>query len=134
MLAGKVIAANMRRMDVAARYGGDEFVLLLPHAGSAEASGAAQRINEEYKQASAILLNRSEGVSMSIGIGSIFDNHPPHADKLISLADTALYRAKDHGRDRIMLSEIRGPGMPATWTLTPKPNGETEARRNEPSP
>src|SRR5204862_3850366 len=41
--AGKVITANMRRMDVAARYGGDEFVILLPHADTTEATGVAQR-------------------------------------------------------------------------------------------
>src|SRR5213079_1880396 len=44
VMAGKVISANMRRMDVAARYGGDEFVLLLPQAASEEASHAAGRI------------------------------------------------------------------------------------------
>ena len=43
VMAGKVISANMRRMDVAARYGGDEFVLLLPQAthGGGVAGGAA---------------------------------------------------------------------------------------------
>ena len=101
MLAGKVISANMRRMDVAARYGGDEFVLLLPHAGSDEANGAAARIREEFRTASAVLLKRAQGVTMSMGIGSIRVNHPAHADQLVSLADSALYRAKEAGRDRI---------------------------------
>ena len=57
VLAGKVISANMRRMDVAARYGGDEFVLLLPHANADEAAGVAQRIRAEFKQASASIVN-----------------------------------------------------------------------------
>lgn len=104
ILAGKVIAANMRRMDVAARYGGDEFVLLLPYAGRDEAALAAQRIQEEFKHASALLLGRAAGVSMSIGIGSSFENRPAHADQLVTLADTALYQAKEMGRDRIMIS------------------------------
>src|SRR6185436_6180964 len=45
-MAGKVITANMRRMDIAARYGGDEFVLLLPQAGVEEANNAATRIRD----------------------------------------------------------------------------------------
>src|SRR5262249_22793517 len=46
VVAGKVIAANMRRMDVAARYGGDEFILLLPHAAGEEAARVAERIRD----------------------------------------------------------------------------------------
>jgi two-component system cell cycle response regulator len=114
MLAGKVIAANMRRMDVAARYGGDEFVLLLPHAGPDEALGAGQRIRDEFKIASAQLLNRDEGVTMSMGIGSLSANNPAHADQLVTLADVALYRAKTDGRDRVKLSESARPASPAT--------------------
>ena len=109
MLAGKVISANMRRMDVAARYGGDEFVVLLPHAGSSEASRVAHRIGEEFKQAAALLLKR-EGVSMSMGIGSIFDNRPSHADQLVALADTALYRAqRSWARPDYALGQPRRP-------------------------
>jgi diguanylate cyclase (GGDEF)-like protein len=101
VLAGKVISANMRRMDVAARYGGDEFVLLLPHACADEAAGAAQRIREEFRQASAAILKRTEGVTMSVGIGSIASNRPGGADELVALADAALYVAKERGRDRV---------------------------------
>lgn len=102
VLAGKVISANMRRMDVAARYGGDEFVLLLPHASEHDAAQAAQRIREEYRSASASILKREHGMTMSVGIGSLSRNKPSGADQLIAMADTALYAAKEAGRDRII--------------------------------
>ena len=49
VLAGKVIAANLRKMDVAARYGGDEFVLLIPNTSSDDAALVAARIRDEYR-------------------------------------------------------------------------------------
>jgi diguanylate cyclase (GGDEF)-like protein len=104
VLAGKVISANMRRMDVAARYGGDEFVLLLPQANAEHAANVAQRIRHEFKPASAQLLKLAEGVSMSIGVGSVAMGKPAHADQLIGLADVALYRAKEAGRDRVTVN------------------------------
>lgn len=102
VMAGKVISANMRRMDVAARYGGDEFVLLLPHASEQDAAQAAERIREEYRTASAGLLKRPAGMTMSIGIGSLTRNKPSGGDELIAMADAALYSAKEAGRDRII--------------------------------
>jgi diguanylate cyclase (GGDEF)-like protein len=101
VLAGKVIGANMRRMDVAARYGGDEFVLLLPHAAAPEAVGVAQRIREEFRQASAGIVKRKQGVSMSVGIGSLGANRPSSGEQLLAVADAALYTAKAQGRDRV---------------------------------
>jgi two-component system cell cycle response regulator len=105
ILAGKVISANMRRMDIAARYGGDEFVVLLPHATAGDASLAASRIQEEFKHSSATLLKRPIGVSMSIGIGSIGTGHPSTVDQLIASADAALYHSKEMGRDRLSLGQ-----------------------------
>jgi two-component system, cell cycle response regulator len=101
VLAGKIISANMRRMDVAARYGGDEFVLLLPHATAEEASGVAQRIRDEFHASSATTVEHSPGVTMSMGIGSLLSHRPALADHLVTLADAALYCAKGQGRDRI---------------------------------
>jgi two-component system cell cycle response regulator len=108
ILAGKVISANMRRMDIAARYGGDEFVLLLPHASADDASQAASRIQEEFKHASAVLLKKTAGVSMSIGVGSIGTSQPKTVDQLIASADSALYYSKEMGRDRLSLAKTTG--------------------------
>ena len=104
VLAGRCITANKRAMDIAARYGGDEFVVLLPHANGDEAAVVAQRVRDEFFKSSALLLKREAGVTMSIGIGSLKANSPTHADQLVSLADAALYQSKDAGRNRISRS------------------------------
>jgi two-component system, cell cycle response regulator len=111
VLAGKVIRANMRRMDVAARYGGDEFVLLLPHAGGDDAAAIAQRVREEYATASATLLQRDHGVGMSAGVSSLVADRAAHADQLVATADAALYRAKESGRGRTAIAAT--PTVPA---------------------
>jgi diguanylate cyclase (GGDEF)-like protein len=113
VVAGKVISANMRRMDVAARYGGDEFVLLLPQAGTDEAAGAAQRIREEFFTASAGLLKRTNGVTMSIGVAALKQpGGATNAEQLVAHADAALYQSKQGGRNRISISNPRSAGMP----------------------
>lgn len=109
VIAGKVINANMRQMDVAARYGGDEFVLLLPQQSPEEAAVAVGRIREEFFSASAALLKRAEGVTMSIGISSIKRCDVASAEQLVARADAALYQSKEGGRNRITIAESRTP-------------------------
>jgi diguanylate cyclase (GGDEF)-like protein len=99
-IAGRVISANMRRMDVAARYGGDEFVLLLPHATAEEALRVAQRIRDEFRQGSAIALRNNQGVTMSIGVAARRGSRASGSQQLVAMSDAALYRAKAEGRDR----------------------------------
>jgi two-component system cell cycle response regulator len=106
MAAGKCISANCRTMDIAARYGGDEFVLLIPAAGIEQATLVADRIRAEFKQASSAILKRETPVSMSVGIATLVNNRPNGADQLVALADQALYTAKEHGRDRIATADI----------------------------
>jgi diguanylate cyclase (GGDEF)-like protein len=103
MIVGRVIAANMRSMDIAARYGGDEFVLLLPRATAADAATVVERIREEYRQASARHLHLEQGVTMSVGIATLLTTRPARADQLVIQADSALYQAKQAGRDLIQL-------------------------------
>ncbi len=103
VLCGKVVSANMRRMDTAARYGGDEFVLLLPHASQEEAARVAGRIRDEFVSASGALLG-GVGLTMSVGVASRITASPAGGDQLVALADAALYRAKEQGRDRIVIS------------------------------
>jgi two-component system cell cycle response regulator len=104
VVAGKVITANLRRADVAARYGGDEFILLLPHASAEEAAGVAARIHEQYGSSVAGLLRRNDKPTMSIGVASKRCDDPTCADQLVAAADAALYRAKAAGRNRVVIS------------------------------
>ncbi|HYO08970.1 MAG TPA: diguanylate cyclase [Tepidisphaeraceae bacterium] len=115
VMAGRVISANMRRMDVAARYGGDEFVLLLPQASTEDAALAAGRIREEFFAASAALLRRNQGVTMSIGIASLKLCGAGTPDQLVNNADQALYKSKQGGRNRISV------GNPSTNIVIPDP-------------
>jgi two-component system cell cycle response regulator len=110
--AGRVIMSNLRKMDIAARYGGDEFVLLFPRAQADEAAVVVQRIREEYFAASAAILTRPEGVRMSVGIGSVRSIVSASADQLVASADKALYQAKGAGRDRISIASSTKPVAP----------------------
>lgn len=99
--AGRVIRSNLRLMDVAARYGGDEFVVLLPQATGDDAVHAARRIAAEFRIAAQAMSKPAAGVSMSIGIASVRSSNAASADQLIAAADRAMYQSKAAGRDRI---------------------------------
>lgn len=102
--AARAISANLRRMDIAARYGGDEFVLLLPRSGAIEAEAVVTRIRDDFRFSSAALLHQSAGVTMSVGIAAMKAERSTTTEQLIARADAALYRAKAEGRNRIVIS------------------------------
>jgi len=113
------LVANTKNFDVAARYGGDEFVVLLPGCGREDAMGVAQRVRNE--------IAREVGeapVTISGGIATMPDN-ASSAERLMAAADAALYDAKRSGRDRVA-SSGRGldvaPAPALTWS-TPLARG-----------
>lgn len=87
-----------RASDTLARFGGDEFVLLLPElATPQEAEDIAQRILEEVARPHMIGANELH-ISASVGI-SLIDDVVVHAEKLLQQADMAMYKAKQQGKD-----------------------------------
>ena len=102
LAAADVIRATLRSSDIAARYGGDEFVLLLPHTSVARGLAVAQRIRRELISPEFSSEGAGCVVTMSIGISSISADHPANADTLVAMADRALYLAKDLGKDQIV--------------------------------
>ena len=102
------IVANTKNFDVTARYGGDEFVVLLPGCGRDDAMGVAERVRSGIAQQVG-----EAPVTISAGVATTPDN-ANDAERLMAAADAALYEAKRTGRDRVAASTRgqRGRGSP----------------------
>jgi diguanylate cyclase len=99
------IVRNMRSGDAAARFGGEEFAAFLLDADLAQAMVAAERIRQEVEKFdfSVVKKNdpgRTHKVTLSIGIASFPDDSSDPIE-LVEMADSALYRAKHEGRNRV---------------------------------
>jgi diguanylate cyclase (GGDEF)-like protein len=90
-----------RAADVAARMGGDEFVLMLPKTGAEEAAEVAERVRAAFTARPVMLANGREiRVTLSAGLAVSADGAVPLAT-LLAQADEALYEAKKGGRDQV---------------------------------
>jgi diguanylate cyclase (GGDEF)-like protein len=101
---GRLLQASVRSGDIACRYGGEEFMLILPGANADTTRQRAERMREAVKNI--FVSHRGQPVStvtMSAGV-SAFPDHGTTAEVLTQAADTALYRAKTEGRNRVVVS------------------------------
>ncbi len=113
-LASRVIRANCRQVDIPARFGGDEFCVLMGHTQPHEAVIVAHRILREFDHAIAGRPADEPKISMSIGVSHISISQPANAEHLLMHADEALYAAKAAGKRRVMLCEAAGRCVPTT--------------------
>lgn len=104
-IATHLIGGVRRPPDMAARYGGEEFCLLLPETDTKGAVVAAERIRESIRGSVVSCDKRTFSVSISVGVftqkGGVYNG-----EQALKNADAALYKAKDEGRDRVMVSEL----------------------------
>jgi two-component system, cell cycle response regulator len=94
---------NLREVDLACRYGGEEFAVLLPHTAKENALVVAERITRCVRELKLEPGGATVSVSVSIGIASTKDVTTNEAEELVRSADVALYEAKRLGRDRIVI-------------------------------
>jgi diguanylate cyclase len=96
-----LLMASVRAADVACRYGGEEFLLLLPNMSVANALQRAEHLRAEFAGLTVQFGGASIDSTLSIGI-ACFPENGSNAEELIGCADLALYRAKAEGRNRVL--------------------------------
>ena len=103
-----LIRRNIRDTDIVGRYGGEEFIIILPHTNLSSAWGVAERLRSIIEKAemkdttgNAFVVTVSQGLSCW--------ERGEDADSLISCADEALYKAKEKGRNRVQI--LLGPSL-----------------------
>ena len=95
-------AEKLRKSDILARFGGEEFVVLLPGANHDEALQKAEEIRSHIASISVRLSNDDVlQMTVSIGVATMLERDIDELDDLLNLADTRLYQAKDAGRNRV---------------------------------
>ena len=95
---GYQLCDHIRHPDIAGRYGGEEFLILLPNTASAEAAEQAERLRKYVRETKVHVNNHILSVTISIGVAQ-FRHGVDTWDTLLNRADNAMYEAKRNGRD-----------------------------------
>jgi len=107
---GKMIRENIRKIDFAARYGGDEYLVVLSEINKEGVNIFAQRLREKIAERAFSNDNFTIRLTASFGVSIVNPNqHPVDARGLVRLADKALYHAKESGRNRVEIYDFDNP-------------------------
>jgi diguanylate cyclase (GGDEF)-like protein len=100
---GEAIRANSRASDIAARFGGEEFALIVP-VPAEEAMEAAERIRAAVAEVRVLVAGgESAGTTISAGVADLENGRRDDGERILDQADKALYHSKASGRDRVSL-------------------------------
>jgi diguanylate cyclase (GGDEF)-like protein/PAS domain S-box-containing protein len=92
---------NIRQVDVFARYGGDEYVILLPETGLQRSKQLADRLCADFQHRPLKIEEREISITLSMGVASMPGDNHLALDILLNRADEALYDAKEKGRNQV---------------------------------
>ena len=100
-----------RDSDIVCRYGGEEFIVILPGTDELGAIAVAEATRQEIAKLELNWVGRAITLTASLGISSLIPNNSQHKNRqfMINQADQALYQAKNNGRNRVVLfdTEVR---------------------------
>ncbi|MAT43990.1 MAG: hypothetical protein CL609_16780 [Anaerolineaceae bacterium] len=101
MAVSEVIRKTIRKVDLAARYGGEEMVILLPATSQESALVSAERLREAVEELKIPVDGNSVSVSISLGVSSFEQHLDISISKLLDQADQAMYLSKQNGKNRV---------------------------------
>jgi len=131
----ETVVANMRATDLVGRFGGEEFVAILPGTNASDALLVAERMRMAYEVAGFEIAGRPLNATVSVGLAT--GGPGANFEELLKRADAALYRAKQSGRNRVEVApEVQADAADAQ-VLAPAPNSgklATAARRSTATP
>lgn len=104
------IGRELRQNDVLARFGGEEFVVLLPGTALEHAALVAERIRRRVQTSCQTIAGQESPLTVSIGVASLDRDNDRDSD-LIKRGDTAMYRAKAEGRNRAVVGTLGADGQ-----------------------
>jgi diguanylate cyclase (GGDEF)-like protein len=102
----KLMSEVVRADDIVSRYGGEEFLIVMPDTELDIVTKRAQLLVEKTRELTLNYKNKSLGhVTLSIGI-AMYSEHGETSTSIISVADQALYKAKNEGRDQVQVADL----------------------------
>lgn len=97
----EILKANTRSSNICARFGGEEFLLVLTHVDKKGVEVAIERMREQLEGQTFRFGDRTLGITVSFGVSGFQAHEAPDFNLLTKKADLALYSAKQNGRNRI---------------------------------
>lgn len=104
---GQLLRESLRNNDFAARYGGDEFVLVFPGVSAEQSLTLIQRVLAMFTQRVRMMVPPPLAISISAGVASLIHHRPGCSGELIALADEGLLIAKQSGKQRAQICTTR---------------------------
>ena len=102
---GEVVKGHVRKEDIACRYGGEEFLLILPGMSPEGLKARAEEVRRNVKKIKLVYQGKDLAVTISLGV-AVLPQHGPTIEDAMKAADDALYQAKADGRDQAVMAAI----------------------------
>lgn len=123
----QLLSESVRSVDIVGRFGGEEFVIILPEMDVPEAQETAERLRQKVG-GTRILLDNGDSVGLTISVGvAVYPEHGINPERLCAAADKAMYTAKTEGRNRVVMA-LR-PMSPEETPDTLEPSASNNDKR-----
>ncbi len=97
----ELVTKTTRATDIVCRYGGEEFIVLMPEAGRDEGLAMAERLRQEISRMTVVTAVGTLSLTVSLGVAELGADEAENLESLIARADRAMYQAKAAGRDTV---------------------------------